>query len=497
MEVPLNIRNILNIPTIFRQYPISYYRNASIISSICVTIILIIDTLASRQILPYNNTSSSYLLILNIIISYGIAPLILIAYINKIIKHIESANSFVKRIVQFTAVTQLLLLILLSSIFVEYYILNISTTLLSRLTFAISTIAASFIMGFIALKFFLWFGSSNRNVTILIYGLASASIATAMIFDGSAKLLLVQVIEEKSLPSSEGKQNQQQSGESNDTSYDVFIYKSVDKYQGELQYKVVKPESTTVYVVPASIRLLYQYVNGWIPITISFILTWIITLLVLRQYYQRKGKLPLTFYFILVLPLVLYIMGRTPEFYTLFSGHIFRFDDMPNPYLFRVLFRVGVIGGSVLFGIAFFVISRSISAGRVKDCVTIAAIGATMIAISLSPSALQQTFGLAGRSLMLLSSFLYSVGFYLSAVYIAQDLSLRKYFRGINKIELLDLLGNAQMESEIEKRVTKVLRDQQQTLSEQSGISISALGDDYDLKLYVNEVLEEVKRNKK
>ncbi|MGB8160318.1 MAG: hypothetical protein WCE93_09250, partial [Nitrososphaeraceae archaeon] len=188
--------------------------------------------------MPYNNTSSSYLLILNIIISYGIAPLILIAYINKIIKHIESANSFVKRIVQFTAVTQLLLLILLSLIFVEFYIFNISTTLLSRLTFAISTIAASFIMGFIALKFFLWFGSSNRNVTILIYGLASASIATAMIFDGSAKLLLVQVIEEKSLPSSEGKQNQQQSGESNDTSYDVFIYKSVDKYQGELQYKV-------------------------------------------------------------------------------------------------------------------------------------------------------------------------------------------------------------------------------------------------------------------
>ena len=100
---------------------------------------------------------------------------------------------------------------------------------------------------------------------------------------------------------------------------------------------------------------------------------------------------------------------------------------------------------------------------------------------------------------MLLSSFLYSVGFYLSAVYIAQDLSLRKYFRGINKIELLDLLGNAQMESEIEKRVTKVLRDQQQTLSEQSGISISALGDDYDSQIICQRSIEEVKeiRNKK
>ena len=440
--------------------------------------------------MPYDYTSSSYLFVLNIIIAYGIAPWIVIAYINKIIRHITSTNSFVKRIVQLTTVVQLLLLILLSIIFVEFYIFNFSTTFLSRLTFAISTIPASFIMSFIALKFFLWFGSSNRNVTILIYGLASISLAIAMIFDGSAKLLLVQIIEEKSIPSSE-----QQSGD--DNSYDVFIYKYVDKYQGELQYKVVKPQSTTLYVVPASIRLLYQYVNGWIPITISFIFTWIITLIVLRQYYQRKGKLPLMFYFILTLPLVLYIMGRTPEFYTLFSGHIFRFDDMPNPYLFRVLFRIGVIGGSVLFGIAFFVISRSISAGRVKDCVTIAAIGATMIGISLSPSALQNTFGVAGRSLMLWSSFLFSIGFYLSAVHIAQDLSLRKYFRGINKIDLLDLVGNAQMESEIEKKVTKVLRDQQQTLNEQSGISISASDNDYDVKLYVNEVMEELKRNKK
>jgi hypothetical protein len=493
LKIPPNIRNILNIAATFRQYPISYYRKASIIISISVTVILIIDTLASRQILPYDNTSSSYLYILNIIISYGIAPWILIAYINKIIKHITSANAFVKRIVQFTTVTQLLLLILVSLIFVQF-LFNISTTFLSRLTFAISTIAASFIMGFIALKFFQWFGSSNRNVAILIYGLASASIAIAMIFDGSAKLLLVQVIEEKSLPSSEGKLNQQQSGELNVTSYDVFIYKYVDKYQGELQYKVVKPQITTLYVVPASIRLLYQYVNGWIPITISFIFTWIITLIVLRQYYERKGKLPLIFYFILILPLVLYFMGRTPEFYTLFSGHIFRFDDMPNPYLFRVLFRIGVIGGSVLFGIAFFVISRSISAGRVKDCVTIAAIGATMIGISLSPSALQNTFGVAGRSLMLSSSFLFSLGFYLSAVHIAQDLSLRKYFRRTNKIDLLDSLGNAQMESEIEKTVRKVLRDQQQILNEQSGIAISTSGDNHDVKLYVNEVLEEVKK---
>lgn len=79
----------------------------------------------------------------------------------------------------------------------------------------------------------------------------------------------------------------------------------------------------------------------------------------------------------------------------------------------------------------------------------------------------------------------------------AQHLSLRKYFTGINIIDLLDLLGKAQMELEIQKIVTKVLRNQEQILTQHSGISLSTPGDDHDLKLYVKEVLEEVKRKKK
>jgi hypothetical protein len=57
-------------------------------------------------------------------------------------------------------------------------------------------------------------------------------------------------------------------------------------------------------------------------------------------------------------------------------------------------------------------------------------------------------------------------------------------------------LGKAQVELELQKVVTKVLRDQEQILKEQSGISLSAPTDDHDLKLYVHEVLQELKRNK-
>ena len=44
-----------------RDYPLSYYKRLSIIASTCITIILVIDTLTTRQILPYSNTSGFFL----------------------------------------------------------------------------------------------------------------------------------------------------------------------------------------------------------------------------------------------------------------------------------------------------------------------------------------------------------------------------------------------------------------------------------------------------
>jgi hypothetical protein len=78
-----------------------------------------------------------------------------------------------------------------------------------------------------------------------------------------------------------------------------------------------------------------------------------------------------------------------------------------------------VISGSIVFGVAFLVIARKIESGKIKDYFTIAAIGAMMMGITLGPSAHQQTFGVAGRTLMLLASFMLCAGFYLSAVHMA------------------------------------------------------------------------------
>ena len=93
----------------------------------------------------------------------------------------------------------------------------------------------------IGFKFFSWYKVSrdrdrHARRLLLICGLAPASLAAAMAFDAGSKMLLVRVVEEESPPGA--------------IPQDMFIYKNDEKYQGDVQYKVVKPDTTTVYIVP-------------------------------------------------------------------------------------------------------------------------------------------------------------------------------------------------------------------------------------------------------
>jgi hypothetical protein len=61
-------------------------------------------------------------------------------------------------------------------------------------------------------------------------------------------------------------------------------------------------------------------------------------------------------------------------------------------------------------------------------------------------------------------------------------------------LELVDNIGTAQMEQEIEKRVLKVAREQQDVLTDQSGIECSLTEE--DMKEYLEQVIEEVKKQR-
>ena len=59
---------------------------------------------------------------------------------------------------------------------------------------------------------------------------------------------------------------------------------------------------------------------------------------------------------------------------------------------------------------------------------------------------------------------------------------------------MLDNIESAYMEQETINKITKIAKDQQQTLSEETGVESSI--DDSEIKQYLNEVIKEVQQHK-
>ena len=358
-----------------------------------------------------------------------------------------------------------------------YVLFSNTTGFLSPLVFAVSSIVATIIMGVISFKFFSWYKlSNNKNLTILFYGVAAATLAMSIAQEAGSKLLMIQVIQEESPLGAITRSS--------------FLYKASQKYHGEIEYKVVNPHTTTtLYILPNSNLQLYVGLASTV-LPIAFVFRWLASTTLLRSFYQRIRKLPLSLWIILSLPLVLYLVGKMPGF---FSGESLLGVDEAYRFYFRLLFRIGTVGGNILFGLAFFVVARSVKSLKLRDYLIIAGIGDTIVGIALSTSALQQTYGIAAHSLVLLSSYMFSMGLYLSAIAVSQDSSLRQAIRR-SAIELIHDIGTAEMEQEIRKRVTMFIQNQQREMEEQTGGFSDAVTEN-DMKDYMEIVIEEKKRS--
>ena len=447
----------------FSQRPKILNRKITVVTGAVIISIVIIDLLMTRQILPYTYNMEVIMFILTIAIGYGIGFWILLSYTTQISKKIRAKSRFINIMHWTVIVIQFTLLVILLLILFS----NTGHLFLSPTVFAISSIASSIVIGLIGFKFFSWFKLSyKKNLVILFYGIAAFALCASILEDAGTKLLLVEVVQEKSPPGA--------------TVESSFLYKPSEKYDGEIIYKIVNSDTTTLYVIPNSSLALYNLLNSTV-LPIAFGFRWIASTTLLRNLYQRVGKLPLLLWIIFSLPLIFYLIGKAPGF---FSGEGLSQVDEQYRYFFRLLFRIGTIAGNVLFGLAFFMAVRSLVSSKLKDYLIIAAIGDTMVGISLSTSAIQPTYGVAAHSLVLLSSYLFSIGLYLSAISISQDNSLRKSIKG-SMSDLIGNIGSAQMEQEIEKKVIKLIQRQRKEMEEQTG--------EFSYEVTENEVRDYIK----
>ncbi len=246
----------------------------------------------------------------------------------------------------------------------------------------------------------------------------------------------------------------------------------------------------------SSYSSVFDIFNGGYVITsiMAFILTWIATVILMHSYSKKVGKAK--YWILVIIPLVFFLSQFQFVFLDMFTP--FRISE---PILFGVVYTVFLAAtvpvGGALFGIAFWSVARKIEHDAVKRYMMISAYGVMLLFSSNQFTSLAllpyPPFGLATLSFFGLSSYLVFVGIYSSAISVAVDTELRKSIRryAIEESKLLDSIGMAQRNKEIEKNIVALMRTNQDKMIKETGIQSSL--SEMDMKRYVEQVLRELR----
>jgi hypothetical protein len=239
---------------------------------------------------------------------------------------------------------------------------------------------------------------------------------------------------------------------------------------------------------------LQQQVNAVYQISaaVAYVLTWIGTVMLLRPYMHRIGKIK--FYAIMGSAMVYYLIQ-----YPLFVlGIVTPTGESDVEVMNTILITsIASVFSGIIFGAAFLSIARTLQKGSaLREYMIIAAYGLLLFYVAGSATATQAAyppFGLASVSFTGLSCYLIYVGLYSSAISVSQDLALRQSIRQSVKEQskFLDSMGTAQMEAELQTRVLRTAKKASDSMEEETGLESSMTED--DMKDYMEIVMNELK----
>lgn len=166
--------------------------------------------------------------------------------------------------------------------------------------------------------------------------------------------------------------------------------------------------------------------------------------------------------------------------------------------IYTVIFTLSKPVGGILFGIGFWFVARSLQRNSaVRRYFIMASFGIILLFTSNQAIILvtftYPIFGLVTVSTVGLSSYLLFLGIYASAISVGQDEKLRHSIRKIalKESKLLDSIGGAQREKELEMTVLKIIENTRETLKAETGIETSF--ERQDLIDYTKDVIREIK----
>jgi hypothetical protein len=451
-------------------FPVTSRKASIIISAVIIALLSLILFSVRQNILTYDNTLETVYFILTVVIAYGIGSWFLLGYVKQTTRTTTTITATSQKIQR----SPLISLLHLAVVIVQFAMLAImlfvifdrSSEFLMPYVNAITSVFATIIMIAFAFRILRWYKKGNRRLLVLLYFLTALTIAIMVAVDFGVKFMITTRVE-VSAPGA--------------ISQEKFLYKNIP--EGQLLKQDIEPEHTISYIVPLQFLAAWRVLNIY-PGLASLYLRWGATSLTLYEYNKYKRLNKTVFWILISIPVILLFVGQLPDYLGI----------TPEPWT-RPVFRGANITIGVMFGLAFLLMARK--APAVKDHMTIAAVGVMIITISFGITNLQHTFGIAAHSLVLLSSYLFAIGLYDSAVSLSHDATLRHSIRRSAKGAipgLLDTASLAEVQQQIEQTVMKIAKHQSDVLFEQSGVRPSL--EEGDMRDYLKQVLAEVERDK-
>jgi hypothetical protein len=305
------------------------------------------------------------------------------------------------------------------------------------------------ILALVAKAFFSWYRLSNKNITVLILALSMV----AYVVNGVTGLATYSnmLAQQKSVI----------------TSKDVAYF----------------PEFS-ITTLGSQIDIIYQVAGA-----AAYIFTWIGTVKLLYPNIRKLGRVK---FWTIMSAAVVYYLISFPLFVLGYYSPSENVDAMTN----ILIFSFASIFTGVIFGAAFLSVARTLRRDTaLRNHMLMAAYGFLLFYIAGSAAAAQAAYppyGLASVSLIGLSCYLIYSGLYSSAAIVSQDSTLRQSIRRsvTEQSRLLDSIGTAQMEQELQSRVLTIARKNSDVMAEETGLETSMTEE--DMVDYLEIVMKEL-----
>ncbi len=397
------------------------------------------------------NTTWNIIAFLILVIIYAIGQYLILEFMKSRMQ--TSAIPPLKTIHNIVSIVQYIMILVFGIIILQMIMTSSYNISFLNVTLCITGGLSITLLAYLAKKFFLWF-RSNHDVIIISYATAMAMICVNIAF------------------------------------MITLVLTTINTESGEVRH-IKSPVSVLIYANSI-------YNSGYIATSIlSFICVWLATVLLLRYHSKKIGTAK---YWIIVSAPLFYFLSQFQGFFiSLFDA--FRMSD-PTMFgiVYTLIFSVSKPIGGILFGVAFWIVSRRVNKYAIKDYLVISAYGVILLFTTNQATNLilvpYPPFGLITAALLGLASYMLLVGIYSSAMSISRDTELRKFIHTVatKEIKLLDQIGSAQLEQELVTRVIPMVQRKANNMERESGVKTSLT--DIEVMQYLDEVIAEVRNFK-